>query len=142
MAFKIFILLGALFLITVFQPKSMAALSHIGSGGTPASNVQLSYNVDKQVLHVEADHPSNRLTVNFVRRVIVIKTSKLDPDKPETQEFNFTHQTTAAKFIADLEYKTKEEDHLTVTVYANLGGSASADITIPILPKEKKNVKK
>ncbi|MBI3601583.1 MAG: hypothetical protein HY209_01630 [Candidatus Omnitrophica bacterium] len=93
-------------------------------GAAPASNIQLSYDTDKQTLHVEADHPTDRLDRYFIRRVVVTKNPQ------ESQEFYFSRQTSPAKFIADLDYPANPGDHLEVQLFASEGGTTQGSLDV------------
>ncbi len=90
----------------------------------PATNMQLTYDIDKQVLHVEADHPTDRPERYFIQRAVVTK------DSQESQEFYFPRQTSPAKFIADLEYPANPGNHLDVKLFSSEGGTAQGSLDV------------
>ncbi len=93
---------------------------------TPATHVQLKYDLDTHMLHIDADHPTDRLDRYFVQRVVITKNSQ------ETQDFNFPRQTRPDKFIADLDYKASPGDHLDAELFSSDGGVGKGNLDIPM----------
>ena len=52
----------------------------------PPQNIQVGYDLSTQTIHIEADHPTDRMERYFVRRVVVIK------NNDQTQDFYFPRQ--------------------------------------------------
>jgi|GEM_PF-6348318 len=100
----------------------------------PAFNVQLGYDVNKHILHIDADHPTDRLDRYFIQKVVVIKNSG------ETQDFYFSRQTRPDKFLVDLNYTASVGDHLDVKLYSSEGGIGQGSFDIP-MPSLENNAK-
>ena len=90
----------------------------------PATNVRLNYNLDTQILHVEADHPTDRLDRYYIRSVVVTTNSK------ESKNFYFPRQISPSKFMADLNFIAKGGDHLDIQIFSSEGGMATASLDI------------
>ncbi|MBF0490198.1 MAG: hypothetical protein HQL15_06195 [Candidatus Omnitrophica bacterium] len=91
----------------------------------PATNIYLSYDVSTQLLHVEANHPSDRLERYYIQRVVV--TCK----DGNSQEFTFSRQSRPDKFVADLEFLAQPGDRCDVVLFASDGGRSQAVLEIP-----------
>lgn len=102
----------------------------------PATNMQLIYNVDTQTLHIEANHPTDRLDRYFIRKVVVTKNSK------ETQDFQFFRQSRADKFIENLTYKAGPDDRLDVELFSSNGGTVKESLVILRTESNKKSDEK
>lgn len=107
-------------------------LSSYSSWATPPTHIQLSYDLDAQKLHIEVNHPSDRLDKHYIHKVVVVKNSQA------AQEFYFTRQGEPAKFIANLDYKADAGDHLDVQFFCIQGGTAQSSLDIQ-KPEEKKD---
>ena len=101
----------------------------------PATNLQITYDKEKQTLHIDANHPSDRLEKYFIQRVELIKNSG------ETEIFPFHRQTRPDKFIVDLNYSLEDLDHLDVKLFSSEGGLVQGSVDIP-KSKEKSDEKK
>jgi hypothetical protein len=99
----------------------------------PATNIRLSYDMDTSLIHVEADHPTDRMERYFIRRVVVIK------NKKDAKDFYFTRQTKPDGISIDLNYQVEPGDHIEVQLYSTEGGIAQESFDVPGLqPKQKK----
>ena len=91
--------------------------------GAPAINLQLSY--DSKKIYIDADHPSDRLDRDFIQKVVVTRNSN------DKKYFYFSHQKSASKFIAILDYPANTGDHLGIELYSSEGGITQGGIDIP-----------
>ena len=108
-------------------------LSVLSAWATPATNLQLAYDLSKQAISIDSDHPSDRLDRHYIQRIVVIKNSQ------EKQYFYFPRQTSANKFITQLDYKAIPGDHLDITLYCSQGGVTQGSIDIVKSEEEKAN---
>lgn len=93
--------------------------------GAPATQIQVSYDSQAEMLHVQADHPTDRLDRYYIRRVLVRNAVG------QEQSFDFTRQNAPGRFIADLQYKAEAGEHLDLELYSSEGGKASVGLNIP-----------
>lgn len=99
----------------------------------PATNVELTYNLETQTLHIDANHPTDRMDRYYIQRVVVSANSASE------QTFSFPRQTSPAKFSADLSYSANGGDHIDVKIYSSEGGLAIASLDITRPPEQKKD---
>ena len=95
------------------------------AGASPANNLQLAYDIDKQAIHIDANHPSDRLDRYYVSQVIITKNSK------EKQYFYFSRQRSANKFVEDVDCQAQAGDHLDIELHSSEGGIAQGSIDVP-----------
>ena len=101
----------------------------------PATNLQLTYNKETQILHIDANHPSDCLEKYFIQRVEIIKNSG------KTENFPFHRQTRPDKFIVEFIYNLEPGDHLDIKLFSSEGGVVQGSVDIP-KSKEKSNEEK
>ena len=101
---------------------------------SPATNIQLDYNADTHMLHIEADHPTDRMDRYYVRLVTIVANNQ-----KESQSFTFPRQYSPSKFIGDMNYAAKPGDHLDIQIYSSEGGLATTSIDVPKPAGEKGN---
>lgn len=111
----------------------MFMLMPIASWATPPSEVTVSYDQDKQVLHVEAKHPSDRLERHFLRVM------KISHDATELKTVTFPRQTLAWGLSTDVDLPTKGGEHIKVELFCSQGGHKDATIDIPEPPVDEKS---
>ena len=92
---------------------------------TPPSQIELSYDALKGNLHIEAEHPSDRLDRHYLRRMVIYKNDVQD------QELFYPRQTYAAKFVADTALKADPGDRIAVELFCSQGGVGRQEITVP-----------
>ncbi len=105
---------------------------HTNSWASPATNVQVDYNPDTQILHIEADHPTDRMDRYYVRLVTIIANNQ-----KESQNFTFPRQYSPSKFIGNIPYAANPGDHLDIQIFSSEGGLAIASLDVPNPSQEK-----
>ena len=111
----------------------MAMVMLIGrplSWATPPRDIKLSYDKEAQVLHIEAEHPSDRLERHYLRRLVIEQNGK------EVKTVTFPRQVLARGLRTDVELPAKGDDFMHVELFCSQGGSGGADITLPSDPNE------
>jgi len=91
---------------------------------TPPTSISLSYDLDKQSLHVEAIHPSFDLEKSYVRLMNVY----VNGDQQYTQDY--FKQNDHNKFTDDVPVTAKEGDLIKVELFCSLGGDMSQDLKV------------
>ena len=99
---------------------------------TPPTEIKLLYDSSKQLLHVEAQHPSSRLERHFLHKLVITQNST------EVQTLYFTRQTQPWGMSTDIALPAKGGDQVNVHIWCIQGGEGSADIVIPAAQKETK----
>ncbi len=99
---------------------------------TPARNVEIAYDTQKHIIHVSADHPTDKLDKHFIRRVTVEVNGKAGG------EWSFARQTSAGHFNADLPFESKGGEHLKIKLYCSQGGTAEEVTILPSIKEEEK----
>jgi hypothetical protein len=108
----------------------MTVLMTVGAWATPPTDVKLSYDVEKHMLHIEAQHPSHKLDKHFLRRVRVMV------NDAEAKEFRYTRQDEPSRFVKDIEIEAKPKDKIIVEIICSEGGSKTVEFVVPS-PEEK-----
>ncbi|MBI4308850.1 MAG: hypothetical protein HY591_00810 [Candidatus Omnitrophica bacterium] len=104
---------------------SMFLLYAATSFATPPSDMSLTYDKEKNIVHVSAKHPSGRLERHYVRRLVIYKN-----DGP-VETLNFPRQKLAAGLEEDIELKAGPGDRISIEAFCSQGGSGKAQIEIP-----------
>ena len=89
----------------------------------PPSLINLNYDKEKEILHIEIQHPSNR--EDFIRLILVY----LNKDDP--LEFKFNKQTSRMWLIQEIPLKTHSGDTIRVKAVCNKGGYKEELLSIP-----------
>ena len=97
---------------------------------TPPTEILLSYDKEKEVLHVEATHVSNKPEKHYLRKFIVSLNGNPQP------EIYFHRQVDPAKFVTDIPLKAKEGDVIAVEISCSQGGVKTEELTIPVEEKK------
>ena len=95
------------------------------ASATPPSEILLSYDTDKSILHVSARHPSERLQRHYLRRLVISKNDVV------VQTVTFSSQKLASGLEEDIEFKADPGDKISVEVFCSQGGSKKAELLIP-----------
>ena len=95
------------------------------ASATPPSGMSLTYDSEKNILHVSARHPSERLQRHYLRRLVISRNDVV------AQTVIFSGQKLAAGLEEDIEFKAGPGDKISVEVFCSQGGSAKARIEIP-----------
>src|SRR6185503_9815321 len=91
---------------------------------TPPTNIALSYDLANGVLHITADHPTQKITKHFIRKVTV-STNNGTP-----AVYYFPKQKDASQFAEDISLVAKPEDVIHVDLLCSEGGSGQAETTV------------
>ncbi len=92
------------------------------------TSIQLDYDLQKKVLHIEIKHLSQNPRVHRIRKIRIY----LNDDLP--LELFLTTQTAPSYERADIALKAKEGDHIRVEAYCSEGGWGEATLVIPQTP--------
>ena len=100
---------------------------------TPPTQIDLTYDLDKGNLHVEAKHPTDNLNKHYLRRLVVYK------NNDQEQEFSYIRQTSPSKLVQDVPIIAKPGDVLAVEAFCKEGGSKREELIVsdpvPAAPK-------
>lgn len=99
---------------------------------TPPSEVTITYNAGKELLHVVAKHPSDRLHRHYLRKMIVYKNGDAD------STLYFGLQRFAWGLEEDVLLKAKPGDKLKIELFCSQGGSGEVEMTVSnaVIPAE------
>ncbi len=106
-------------------PFFILALTVSPVWATPPREIKLSYDKEGQILHVEAQHPSDRLERHYLRRLVVTQNGK------EVQVLNYPRQVLAWGFSNDVVLAAQENDVIKVELFCSQGGNGSGEIILP-----------
>jgi len=95
------------------------------SFATPPGDLNLTYDLEKGTLTAIGPHPTQDLTVHYIRRMEVSKNGGAPV------MFYFTRQNSAAEFNETVPLEMKPNDMIHVKVYCSEGGAKEADLKIP-----------
>lgn len=107
-----------LFLIFVGKAGNCAAPVYI-----PIESISLSYNATGQSLHVQAHHPADDPTVEYIRMMTVAVNGQ------QVVSNNYDHQD-GQDFSDDATVKAQPGDTITVDLFCTGGMSKSLDLTV------------
>ncbi len=91
---------------------------------TPPTSIDLTYDMDKGSLHVEAVHPSFNLVKSYVRLMEVYVNDN------QVQSKNYTMQNDYNKFMDDVPVTAQVGDVIKVDLFCSLGGELAQEITV------------
>jgi len=91
---------------------------------TPVQSITLTYDLNKTVLHVVADHPSANWDRDYVRMMTVSVNSQM------VSTLNYYRQTAFEGFSDDVQLNAKAGDVITVELFCTQGSSKSQDLTV------------
>jgi hypothetical protein len=91
----------------------------------PPSNMELTYDVEKGTLAIQARHVTRNPRDHRIRKVVITKNSE------EPLEFFFSTQTTPTMFIEEIPLKAAAGDTIQVKAICSAAGSAEASLTVP-----------
>ena len=94
------------------------------SFATPPTSIDLSYDLTKGMLHVEAVHPSFDLDKSYVRLMNVY----VNGDQVST--LNYFRQTDNKEFIDDVPLTAQVGDVIKVDLFCSLGGEMAQELTV------------
>ncbi len=107
-----------LIVILLFLPAVVIA--------APPTAVDLSLDMKKNLIHVHAEHTSERLDKHYLRKMTV------SVNGVEQNTVYYHRQASPVGLDADIPMKFKPNDRIHVELFCSKGGSASGDITIPV----------
>ena len=115
----------------VLSSFAMIAALTFNAWATPPSSLTLTYDVDKQMLHVSAVHASERLDKHYLRRIVVFKNNE------EIDTVNLTRQKAPSGVEEDIPVETVGGEKLSVQIYCSKGGLGRGEVDVPVPSTEK-----
>ncbi|MBF0570242.1 MAG: hypothetical protein HQL12_00060 [Candidatus Omnitrophica bacterium] len=91
---------------------------------TPPVSINLSYDLDRGSLHVEAVHPSFDLNKSYVRLMNVYV------NKTQVSTLNYFRQSDYNQFSDDVPLTAQAGDVIKVELFCSLGGEMSKELTV------------
>jgi len=99
---------------------AMASLSL----ATPPTSIDLSYDLSKGTLHVEAVHPTQNLDKNFVRLMQIFVNGQ------QVSALNYTRQEQYDKFTDEVPVTAKAGDVIKVDLFCASGGELVQEMKV------------
>jgi len=90
----------------------------------PPKNLELTYDLESKLLHIELDHIVDDRNEDYIRKLIIQK----NEEEPLIKYYR--SQTNMRKFIKDIEIDAEVDDVIQVKALSSEGGSASGSLTI------------
>lgn len=90
----------------------------------PPAEIELDYNLAKQVLHVQMRHTTHDPREDYIRKIQIIK----NENEPIVKRYNI--QPNTLEFSEELEIEAEEGDRLTVKAFSREGGTAVNSIIV------------
>lgn len=106
-----------LFLSLLFFPLTLGL-------ATPPTSISLTYDLDKQSLHVEAVHHTEDLLKNYVRLMNVYVNGN------QVLTLSYNHQTDYEKFTDDAAVTAQEGDVIKVDLFCFSGGELAQELKV------------
>ena len=94
------------------------------SFATPPTSITLSYDLNKQSLHVAAVHPSFNLEKSYVRLMNVYVNGS------QVQTLNYFKQNDYNEFTDDVTVTANIGDVIKIELFCSLGGEMSKELTV------------
>ncbi len=91
---------------------------------TPPTEMKISYDPAKGMLHVEAKHISDHLDKHYLRQLVIYRNGTKE------QEIAYARQKYPSKFIEDIPFIAKPGETIAVEVFCSEGGTKRAELTI------------
>jgi hypothetical protein len=91
---------------------------------TPPVSINLSYNLAKGILHVEAVHPSFDLEKSYVRLMLV------SVNDNQVSSVNYFKQNDYNEFSDDVPLTAQVGDVIKVDLFCSLGGEMAKELTV------------
>lgn len=92
---------------------------------TPPSEVTLSYDKAKQVLHVVAKHPSDRLTRHYLRHLVIYR------NDVAVDTLSFARQMYAWGMEEDVALPAEGGDLIRIEMFCSKGGIGKGQTQVP-----------
>jgi hypothetical protein len=102
---------------------------------TPPREIKLTYDKEKQILQVQAQHPSDRLERHYLRRLVITQNDS------EVKVINFPRQTLAWGFSVDVDLPAQGDDVIRAELFCSQGGHGAGELVLPAEPKLEQGVK-
>lgn len=106
----------------------MMGLAHVEA--TPPTNVTLTYDVEKKMLHVSAKHATESLDRHYLRRVVIYKNDQ------EVDAVNLTRQKMPSGIEEDIALEAQQGDRIAVSIYCKKGGEGKGEMTVTVVPMD------
>ena len=110
---RIFVIMSLFLLLTVFSLQAH-----------PPSSIQLDYDLQKKILHIEIKHISRNPREHRIRRIFIYVNDS------EPRELYLSHQTTLASDIEDIELDAKPGDRIRVKAFCSDSGEKEATLVV------------
>jgi len=94
------------------------------SVATPPTSINLSYDLNKGILHVEAIHPSFDLTKSYVRLMNVYVNGN------QVSTMDYYRQNDYNEFTDDVPVTAQVGDVIKVDLFCQLGGEMAKEMTV------------
>ncbi len=91
---------------------------------TPPSDISISYDPIKNILHISAHHPTDRMSRHYLRTVVISKNGTAADTKI------FSRQSSPSGIEEDIAFEAIKGDKIGVVVSCSQGGSAEASTTV------------
>ena len=101
---------------------------------TPASDINLKYDLKKNVLHISAKHPTDRKERYYIRRVMVYDNDVM------VKEVTFPRQKNPVAFEEDIELTAVTGDRIRVEMFSSEGGKALGEYIVE--PSSEKKIRR
>lgn len=108
----------------IFWISAFVGMTALAAFATPPSEVAITYDDAKGILHVSAGHPSQRPSRHYLRRLVIYKNGA------SVNELNFGFQKLAGGMEEDVPLKAGPGDRIKVELFCSQGGSGEAELTI------------
>jgi hypothetical protein len=95
------------------------------SGATPPNEVKLSYDSALKVLHVNAEHPSDRLERHYLRTIVITQNGQ------QVKVMTLPRQTLARGLSVDIDLPAQGDDLINVELFCSQGGHGTGEIKLP-----------
>ena len=95
------------------------------SWATAPSAIDMEYDAENKIFHVEVKHISHNMNKHYIRRLIVYKNDE------EVGKFTYPKQTSPNGLIEDLPLEAKSGDIIRVSAICNEAGPSEETFTIP-----------
>lgn len=91
----------------------------------PPSGIDLDYDQEKKVLHIEVQHITKDPRKHYIRRLYIFK------NEEEIEDFPFAKQTSTAELIQDVTLDLSPKDVIRVKAVCNQAGTKEETLVIP-----------
>ena len=102
----------------------MAGLT-VNAYATSPTSVSVTYEKEKQILHVTASHPSDKLDKHYLRRISIEKNGV------EDKSVTFPRQKLASGLDEEISYVAEAGEKLSIKINCSQGGVATAEVDVP-----------